>query len=168
LAFDKATASRQSSALDALIAAVSASNLNLALGAAASGSAGCSPTEGPNRAFDGASGWGSKWCSGGAGGQSLSADLGVGLEIVGFRVRHAGAGGEDPGWNTRDFEIETSADGVAWTQVVSVTGNTKNVTLHPIPAVTARYARLHVTQAQSNPQFPAARIYEFEVWGSGR
>jgi hypothetical protein len=42
-AFDKASASRQSSALDALVAAVASSNLNLGLGATATGSAPCTP-----------------------------------------------------------------------------------------------------------------------------
>jgi hypothetical protein len=163
--FDKATASRQSSALDALVAAVRGSNMNLALFGAASGSAGCSATETPDRAFDGASSWDSKWCAGGAGGQTLSVDLGTARYLVGFRVRHAGAGGENSAWNTRDFEIQTSPDGTTWTTVVTVTGNTADVTTHPIPAVTARYVRLHVTTAQTDPNTVAARIYELEVYG---
>ena len=166
LPFDKATASRQSSALDALIAAVRSSNMNLALGATASGSAACSPSESAANVLDGSSRWDSKWCSGGAGGQTLTIDLGVARYIVGFRVRHAGAGGESSGWNTRDFEIETSADNATWTKVVTVTGNTADVTTHPIPAVTARYARLHVTTAQTAPDTACARIYELEIYGT--
>jgi predicted alpha-1,6-mannanase (GH76 family) len=167
LPFDKASASRQSSALDALIAAVRSSEMNLSLGATAMASASCSPSETPESAIDGSSRWGSKWCAGGAGGQTLSVDLGAPRYIVGFRLRHAGAGGEDSAWNTRDFEIETSADDLTWTKAVTVTGNTADVTTHPIPAVTARYARLHITTAQTATDFVAARIYELEVYGAG-
>ena len=164
LPFDTATAARQSSALDALVAAVRAANLNLALGATATGTAPCSDGPAAN-AIDGSARWGSKWCSGGAGNQMLSLDLGAPRYVVGFRVRHAGAGGENPAWDTRDFEIETSADGQSWTPAVTVTGNTDDMTTHPIPAVTARYVRLHVTQAQTATDFLAARIYELEVLG---
>jgi hypothetical protein len=166
LPFDKATASRQSSALDALNAAVMSSNMNLALGATVSGTTDCAGSRGSDAA-DGSSRWGSKWCSGGAGNQILALDLGAARYIVGFRLRHAGAGGEASVWNTRDFEIETSTDDKTWTKAVTVTGNTADVTTHPIPAVTARYARLHVTTAQTDPEFLAARIYEFEVYGIG-
>lgn len=168
LPFDKATASRQSSALDALVAAVATSEPNLALGATASGSTECSPTQGAGNAFDGSSSWDSKWCSGGASGQTLSVDLGASYSVVGFRVRHAGAGGENTAWNTRDFEIETSTDGSAWAEAVRVTGNTQSVTTHPVTAVQARHVRLHVSRSQTDTQFLAARIYELEVLGSGR
>ena len=167
LPFDKTTASRQSSALDALVAAVRAANLNLSLGASATGSAACSPTQAASNTLDGSSRWDSKWCSGGAGGQTLAVDLGSARYIVGFRLRHAGAGGENSAWNTKDFELETSADNTTWTRAVTVTGNTADVTTHPIPAVTARYARLHITSAQTATDFVAARIYEFEIYGIG-
>src|SRR5450432_3572044 len=166
--FDKATASRQSSALDALVAAVMSSNLNLALvGATATGSAPCSAAEAASNAIDGSSRWDSKWCAGGAGDQTLTIDLGAARHIVGFRVRHAGAGGESSGWNTRDFELETSADGQTWTRVVSVTGNTADVTTHGIPPVMARDVRFHVTAAQTATDNLAARIYELEIFGTG-
>lgn len=168
LPFDKATASRQSSALDALVAAVASSNLNLALvGASATSSAACSPAEGAARAFDGSSRWGSKWCGGGAGDQSLTVDLGAARSVVGFRLRHAGSGGEAPAWNTRDFELDVSLDGAAWTRAVTVKGNVADVTTHGLVPVQARYARLHVTEAQTGPDIPAARIYELEVFGQG-
>ncbi|HEY1534395.1 MAG TPA: glycoside hydrolase family 76 protein [Polyangiaceae bacterium] len=167
LPFDTASAGRQSSALDALIAAVRSGNMNLSLGASATSSAACSASQSAANALDGSSRWDSKWCSGGAGGQTLTVDLGSARYIVGFRLRHAGAGGENSAWNTRDFEIETSPDNLTWTKAVTVTGNTENVTTHPIPAVTARYARLHVTTAQTATDVPAARIYELEIYGIG-
>ncbi len=164
LPFDKATAGRQSSALDALIAAVGSSNLNLSLGANASGSAGCTATEGADRAIDG--GPTTKWCSGGGSGQTLTVDLGAPQTMVGFRLRHAGSGGENSAWNTRDFAIEVSGDATNWKEVVSVSGNTSDVTDHPIPSVEARYARVVVRQAQTGTDFLAARIYEFEILGA--
>jgi hypothetical protein len=87
--------------------------------------------------------------------------------VVGFRVRHAGAGGEDSSLNTRDFEIDLSSDDATFTPAVAVTGNTADLTTHPIPAQNARYARLHITTAQTATDAPSARIYEFEVFGVG-
>ncbi len=167
LAFDKATASRQSSALDALNAAIIASNMNLALGATVIVGANSCSDGAISQAIDGSSRWGSKWCAGGGGAQTLSIDLGALHNVVGFRLRHAGAGGENIGWNTRDFEIEVSQDNMTWSQVVKVTGNTADVTTHPIPMVNARYARLHVTTPQTDTDFLATRVYEFEVYGIG-
>ena len=168
LPFDKATASRQSSALDALVAAVMSSNLNLALvGATATGSAPCSAAEALSNVIDGSARWDSKWCSSGVGDQTLSVDLGASRKIVGFRVRHAGAGGEDAAWNTRDFELDTSADGQAWARAATVVGNTANVTTHAVAPIMARFARLHVTTAQTATNIPAARIYELEIFGVG-
>jgi predicted alpha-1,6-mannanase (GH76 family) len=167
LPFDKATASRQSSAIDALVAAVVSGSPNLALGAAAtSASPSCSAAEGAGNAVDGSARWNSKWCAGGAGGQTLSVDLGAARAIVAFRVRHAGAGGERADFDTRDFEIDTSADGQAWTRAAAVVGNTADVTTHPIVPVTARIARLHVTTAQTATDIPAARVYELEILGT--
>jgi hypothetical protein len=166
--FDKATASRQSSAEDALVAAVMSSNINLSLvGATATGPTPCSPAEGASLAIDGSSRWDSKWCAPGAGGQTLSVDLGAARKIVGFRLRHAGAGGESSAWNTRDFELDTSADGQAWSRAVTVVGNTANITTHPIVPITSRYVRLHVTTAGTGADASAARIYELEVFGIG-
>ena len=166
--FDKATASRQSSALDALVAAVMSSNMNLSLvGATATGAATCGASETASNVLDGSARWDSKWCAGGAGAQTLSVDLGATRDVVGFRVRHAGAGGENATWNTRDFELETSADGQTWARAVTVVGNTADVTTHPIVPLRSRFARLHVTTAQTATDLPAARIYELEIFGVG-
>lgn len=164
--FDKLTSSRQSSALDALNAAVRVASPNLALRGTVTGSTPCSAAESASNVADGSSRWNSKWCSGGAADQSLTIDLGAARSVVGFRLRHAGAGGENAAWNTRDFEIEVGTDGQAWTKRVTVTGNTSDVTTHPINAATARYVRLHVSAAQTDPVTPAARIYELEVLGT--
>jgi predicted alpha-1,6-mannanase (GH76 family) len=165
--FDFATAPRQSTAMDALVAAVRAANMNLALRGTATGSLPCSASESAARAIDGNSGPGSKWCTGDLASAALTLDLGAAREVVGFRVRHAGAGGENAGWNTRDFEIEVSSDGSSWRPSVAVTGNTADVTTHLVPAVEARHVRLHVTTPQTATDFVAVRIYELEVFGVG-
>lgn len=163
--FDLADASRQSSALDAIVGAVAAASPNLALYSGATGSTPCSPTEAPVYAADGSARFGSKWCSGGLSGQQMVLDLGLTSHVVGFRMRHAGAGGEDVGLNTRDFAIDVSADEVAWTTSALITDNIDSVTTHPMPGVDVRYVRLRVMQAQTRIDLLAARIYEFEVFG---
>ena len=168
--FDTATAARQSSALDALIAAVRSENMNLAIGATASGVAGCGATETPSMAIDGSSNWDSKWCAGGTGdrilpdGRHLGSAPERGRRLPGPYLR--GPGGENSAWDTRDFRILTSTDGTTWTTAVTVVGNTADVTTHPIPAVTARYAQLHITTAQNrDPTRSPTRIYELEIDG---
>jgi hypothetical protein len=71
-------------------------------------------------------------------------------------------GGDEPQWNTRDFNIQISLDHKLWTQVVSVTGNTASQTSHPIAATAARYVRLGVVTPTSDGS-AAARVYELEV-----
>ncbi len=166
--FDRVSSSRQGSALDALNGALVVAEPNLALHGKFTGSAPCSAAESATQAGDGSSRWDSRWCSTGASGQTLDVDLGAAHTIVGFRVRHAGAGGEDSALNTRDFELSTSADGVKFATAVTVTGNTASVTSHPIPALSARFVRLHVTSAQTSAAAPSARIYELEVLGVGQ
>jgi hypothetical protein len=102
-----------------------------------------------------------KWCSA-AGSRWLQVDLGTSAAISGFTVRHASAGGEDAGFNTRDFTIQVSQNGSTWSTPVTVTGNTAGVTTHPV-AVTGRYVRLNVTTPTQTGD-AAARIYELEVY----
>jgi uncharacterized membrane protein YgcG len=140
---------------------------NLALNKSATGSAPCVSTEGPEKAVNGSvsGGWGDKWCSG-APSPWLLVDLGTVSQVGQFVVKHAGAGGEDPNGNTRDFTIQTSTDGTNYTTVVTVTGNLANVTTHDITAANARYVRINTTKPTSNGQ-AYARVYELEVYGTG-
>ncbi|HTJ34138.1 MAG TPA: GDSL-type esterase/lipase family protein [Dactylosporangium sp.] len=137
--------------------------LNLARGAAVTGSAPCVAAESPARAADGIVTGNSKWCSGAAG-ASLQLDLGAARTVRRFVVRHAAAGGEAIGYNTRAFTIALSTDGAAWTTAVAVTTNADGVTTHRITAATARYVRLTVTTPTQNVD-GATRIYELEVDG---
>ncbi|MEV5412762.1 hypothetical protein AB0K60_28500 [Thermopolyspora sp. NPDC052614] len=49
--------------------------------------------------------------------------------------------------------------------MADITGNTAATTTHPMSA-TARYVRLDITKPTSTPADSAARIYEFEIWGT--
>ncbi|MBF8284853.1 MAG: hypothetical protein HW378_3768 [Anaerolineales bacterium] len=142
------------------------SETNLALNKPATADSQCSANEGPAKAVNGSvsGGDGDKWCSRGET-KWLQVDLGANNTVARFVVKHAEAGGERSSGNTRDFNIQVSGDGVNWTTVVTVTGNTASTTTHTITATTARYVRLNVTAPQQNGR-GAARIYELEVYGN--
>jgi len=91
-------------------------------------------------------------------------DLGTMALVDRFVVKHANINkSEVDGYNTRDFDIEVSADGSAWTRVVAVTGNTKDVTAHVTAPISARWVRLNIVNGGIDG---VARIYEFEVYGT--
>ncbi|WP_460848196.1 galactose-binding domain-containing protein [Phytohabitans suffuscus] len=140
--------------------------VNLALGKPATADSSCAASEGPAQAVNGSTTGGNsdKWCSGGTN-KWLQVDLGSAQTVSQFVVRHAGAGGENAAWNTRDFTIQVSTNGTAWTTVATVTGNTANTTTHNITATQARYLRLNITAPTSTTD-TAARIYEFEAYGT--
>lgn len=136
---------------------------NLALGGAVTSSGStCSPSEGPSNAVNG-QGY-DKWCAFGAN-QWIRVDLGGLRRLRAFTIKHAEAGGEDPSYNSRDFNIEVSRDGSTWTRPLTVTGNTAPITTHTLGSpYVARYVRLNVVTPGTNG-LAAARIYEFQVWG---
>ncbi len=132
---------------------------NLALNRpATSAQASCTPDESPAKAVNGSvtGGNSDKWCSGEGDTKSLQVDLGAARELTRLTVRHAGAGGEADDFNTRNFVLETSQDGSAWSTAARITGNTAAVTDATVD-VTARWIRLSTTD-------PVARIYEFEAY----
>jgi predicted alpha-1,2-mannosidase len=138
---------------------------NVALGMPATADGACGPNEGPEKAVNGSvmGGNSDKWCSLGEN-KWLQVDLGSARGITGFVVQHAGAGWESTEWNTRDFDLQTSLDGRAWSTVVTVTGNTSSITSHPIELQQARYVRLVVKTPEGCCGTGAARIYELEVY----
>lgn len=140
--------------------------INLALNKPASGSAACQSSESWDKAVNGSvsGGWSDKWCSL-ASTKWLQVDLGSTQAITQFVVKHAQAGGEDAADNTKTFNIEVSIDGNNWTQKVIVPNNSQAVTTHPVSSVNARYVRLNVITPTQDSD-PAARIYEFEVYGA--
>ncbi|MET0492265.1 MAG: GH92 family glycosyl hydrolase [Actinoplanes sp.] len=135
---------------------------DLALNRPAAADSSCGANEGPAKALNGSwlGGWNDKWCSTG-GTKWLQADLGTKQHVGSVVIRHAGAGGEFPAWNTRDFDIQTSDDGSTWTSRAQVRGNTADSTTTTVNA-DARYVRLAVVTPASDGN-AAARIYEFDV-----
>ncbi|WP_242111847.1 discoidin domain-containing protein [Luteimonas aquatica] len=140
-----------------------ASATNLALNKTATGSTACNSNEGPAKAVNGSVGGGNsdKFCSS-ASSKWLQVDLGSAQTIASFVVKHAGAGGEAAAYNTKNFNIQTSANGSSWSTAATVSNNTASVTTHNIAATSARYARLNITTPTQTSD-AAARIYEFEV-----
>lgn len=138
---------------------------DLALGKPVTGSAPCVAAESADKAVDGSLANNSKWCSSAAN-PSLQVDLGSVRTVSSFVVEHAGLGGENTGWNTGAFQIQTSTDGAAWTAAASVTGSRSSRTYHPVSARAARYVRLTVTgPANTGGGSDAARVYELGVYG---
>lgn len=139
---------------------------NLALNKPATGSAACNANEGPAKAVNGSVSGGNsdKWCSAAAP-RFLQVDLGGSFAVNRFIVRHAGAGGESTSFNTRAFNIQVSTNGSTFSTVASAAANTASVTTHDVAAATARFIRLNVTTPTQTSD-GAARIYEFEAYGS--
>jgi predicted alpha-1,2-mannosidase len=135
---------------------------DLALRRPATADSSCGANEGPDKAVNGSvlGGWLDKWCSQGAT-KWLQVDLGTRQRVGSVVLRHAGAGGEHPSWNTRDFDLQTSDDGSAWTTRAQIRGNTADSTTTAVN-VDARHVRLAVVTPTSDGN-TAARIYEFEV-----
>jgi hypothetical protein len=123
-------------------------------------------TETPAKAVNGTTNGGNadKWCSLGAS-KWWRVDLQSATSVGRVVVRHAGAGGENTAFNTRDYDLQTSTDGTTWTTVAQTRGNTANVTTNAFGPVQARYLRLNVLAPTSNAD-TAARVYEFEAYAS--
>ncbi|MDO8836641.1 MAG: discoidin domain-containing protein, partial [Vicinamibacterales bacterium] len=96
---------------------------NLAQGRPATGSLPCSEDQGPEKAVNGsvAGGQADRWCA-----EDwplfLQVDLGTPRPVKRFVLKHASAGGEDEESDTREFNIQVSLDGKAFTTVESSTG----------------------------------------------
>jgi len=136
---------------------------NLALNAHASGSAPCIASQTPDKALNDSAHQGptDKWCSSTAN-PFLQVDLGQARTVGRFVLEHAGAGGDDFTLNTRDFNIQVSADGTNFTTVANVADNVQSITTHDIPAATARYIRLNVLKPAEGTA--PANIYEFQAF----
>jgi hypothetical protein len=140
---------------------------NLALNKPATGSAPCNANETPAKAVNGSLSGGNtdKFCTQVTGTKFLQVDLGSTQSITSFTVRHAGAGGESAALDTRDFDLQVSANGTSFTTVAQVRGNTTDVSTHTVNT-SGRYVRMNVITPTQNGN-AAARIYELEVRGDG-
>jgi hypothetical protein len=103
------------------------------------------------------------WTSSEAGKQWLAFDFGAVHQISRYVIRHAGAGGMRPEWNTRSFLVQTGVDGATWTTLDVVQGNTSDVSDVEFEPVKARYVKITVTDAGADS---TARIAEVEIFGS--
>ncbi|MEV4517844.1 ThuA domain-containing protein [Dactylosporangium sp. NPDC049525] len=139
---------------------------NLALNKTATADSQCASTEGPAKAVNGTVNGGNadKWCSLGAS-KWWRVDLGATVSVGRVVIRHAGAGGENTAFNTRDFDVQTSVDGTTWTTVSQIRGNTANVTTSTFGPAGVRYLRVNVLVPTNNTD-TAARIYEVEAYTS--
>ena len=104
-----------------------------------------------------------KWCDNGSEKPWMIADLGEEKTIAGFELFHAGAGGESSDWNTRDYDLLVSSDGVNWINVVQRRGNTEDSSKDAIALVEARYVKLSLEKAEQNGK--VARIYDWQIIG---
>jgi hypothetical protein len=96
---------------------------NIARGRPATGSLPCSAGQGPEKAVNGSVGGGQddKWCAEDRP-LFLQVDLGSVRRVRRFVVKHASAGGEDEESDTREFNIQVSLDGKAFTTVETSSG----------------------------------------------
>lgn len=126
----------------------------------------CSLGSLPGKAVDGkaANIFTDKWCAQGIlGASTLTVDLGACYLVHEIGLRHAGAAGESPAYNTRGYSVKVG-DGGAWSTIATVTDNTANSTSHPVPtAQCIRFIRLDVTRPTQTSS-GVTRIYELEAW----
>ena len=96
---------------------------NLALGRPATGSAPCSPEQGPEKAVNGsvAGGKTDSWCADDWP-FFLQVDLGTARPVKRFVVKHASAGGGNEESDTRDFNIQVSTDGKTYSNAATSSG----------------------------------------------
>jgi hypothetical protein len=96
---------------------------NLALGRPATGSLPCNEDQGPEKAVNGsvAGGKTDSWCAEDRP-LFLQVDLGATQPVTRFVVNHASAGGESEDADTREFNIQVSTDGKAFTTVETSSG----------------------------------------------
>lgn len=97
---------------------------NLARGRMVTGSEPCAPDRGPEKAVNGSvsKGPADGWCSNRSP-RFLQVDLGTAVPVQRFVIRHASAGGESDELDTREFNIQVSADERTYATVVSWTGD---------------------------------------------
>jgi mannosyl-glycoprotein endo-beta-N-acetylglucosaminidase len=126
----------------------------------------CSLNSLPAKAVDGkaANIYTDKWCAQGIlGGATLTVDLGACYDVREIVLRHAGAAGESPAYNTRGYSIR-AGDGWSWRTIATVTDNVANSTSHPVPSGgCSRFIRLDVTRPTQSSS-AVTRLYELEAW----
>lgn len=102
------------------------------------------------------------WKSSATGDKWICVDLGDTYKVSRYVLKNAECAYYDASLNTKDFRIQVSMDGKAWTDVDVVTGNTLPYLDKKFAPVEARYVRTYITDGGADG---AARIQEFEVHG---
>jgi hypothetical protein len=110
------------------------------------------PGYSPSLAFDGNTG--TRWSSAFADPQWIRVDLGSSAPISRVVLQWEGAYG-------RAYDIQTSADGNAWTTVKSVSNGAGGTETHTVSG-TGRYVRLNLTQRGTGYGYS---LWEFQVYG---
>ncbi|HPT92514.1 MAG TPA: endo-1,4-beta-xylanase [Limnochordia bacterium] len=68
-------------------------------------------------------------------------------------------------FNAADFKLQVSDDGVNWTDVDAVEGNTASTTSRDLDLIQARYVRLYVTRPSNVEINQNLVVYELELYG---
>lgn len=105
-----------------------------------------------------------KWCATGSAPHEITLDLGEVKAVSAVDIFHAEAGGEGADMNTKSYQILTSEDGAAFTEVRNVTKNTSGTTHDAFAPVNARFVKVMINKPTQGSD-SAARIYEIEVYG---
>ena len=125
------------------------------------GSGYTNPSEGYDFALD--DNLDTKWCDNSSDNPYMIVDLGAVKTITGFTLYNAAAGGEDAEWNSKDYDISVSSDGVDFVNVVEHRNNKEDISVDSIAKTEARYVKLYLHRAEQNGN--TSRIYEFQIWG---
>ncbi len=107
----------------------------------------------------------SLWSCSKKGQQWLEFDLGEAFQLSRYVIRHAGEHGMSRNYNTRDYTVQTRADGESWKTIDGFKGNTENVTDVELDPVNARYVKITIEDPGEDS---TARIAEVEIYGSSR
>lgn len=97
----------------------------------------------------------------------IEIDLGAPTLLNRWVVAHAGAGGEEAGYNTRDFQLQYyDAENDDWATIDDVVGNTDNVTDRKFETIVAQKVRMYITKAITSGSNSSqnARVYEIELY----
>lgn len=139
---------------------------NVALNAEVTGYSGQGEAEPANKALDGTSLNGSKWCHAGVNEGWISIKLDEPKTISRWRVEHAQAGGEGAISNTIDFSLQYKDKSGDWKIAKNIENNKDAVTdvILDTP-VTAQEWKLDITKADGG-KWVATRIYEWQMFES--